>query len=280
MNFDSILRNNMLNELFMAEYEEVVEIVKNYKALMADKNIKEFENEYFKINTDYNESLNKLDAYVEEPNCTIDETKSFKIVELQSRTKNALVNLIKKFFSKEDYIKNVQDPIKFEHKTSKQITAYDLYVELCIIRNHLAPFLSVIGYYARRNYFLNTRIMTEIDDKYNEAIRKINSFFNSSIENKRVDLFYRPSALNGKNTKGFIDMDEKSIINLIHPYFVKNIPEVYHIAEIVYQWVIGKALWSNTQGEMSKAEKDKAYLKELYTRVGNYVERCIADGVL
>lgn len=122
--------------------------------------------------------------------------------------------------------------------------------------------------------------MTEINKKYNGAIRRFNNFFNSGIEEKFVDLFYRPSTLNGKNTKGFIDMDEKSIINLLHPYFTKNIPEVYHIAEIVYQWVVGKALWSDTHGGMSKADEDKAYLNELYDRVGAYVAKCKADGVL
>ena len=280
MNFDSILRNNMLNELFMAEYEEIAEVIKSYKSFVSEKNLEDFEKEYLEVKRNYDESIKKLETYVEEQDCTIDETKDFKIIEIQSRTKNAFVNLIKRFYSRDEYIKNVQRPVKFEHKTTKQITAYDLYIELCIIRNHLAPFLSVIGYYARRNIFLNTRIMTEIDRKYNEAIRRFNSFFNSQIDNKVVDLFYRPSALNGKNTKGFIDMDEKSIINLLHPYFTKNIPEVYHIAEIVYQWVVGKALWSESQGGMSKADEDKAYLKELYDRVGAYVAKCKADGVL
>ena len=122
--------------------------------------------------------------------------------------------------------------------------------------------------------------MTEIDNKYNEAIRTFNSFFNPEIANKRVDLFYRPSMLNDKNTKGFIDMDEKSIINLIFPYFTKNIPEVHHIAEIVYQWAIGKSLWAGTQGEMSKKDEDDAYRKGLYDRVRDYVAKCKKDGVL
>lgn len=280
MDFDSVLRNNMLNELFMAEYEEVAEVIKGYKSFVPEDSLKDFEDEYCKVKADYDESMKKLEDYVEEPDCTLDETKSFKVIEVQSRTKNAFVNLIKKFFSQEEYIKKVPDPVKFEHKTSKQITAYDLYIKMCIIRKHLAPFLSVIGYYARRGYFLNTRIMTEIDNKYNEAIRTFNSFFNPEIANKRVDLFYRPSMLNDKNTKGFIDMDEKSIINLIFPYFTKNIPEVHHIAEIVYQWVIGKSLWADAQGEMSKKDEDDAYRKELYDRVRDYVEKCKKDGVL
>jgi hypothetical protein len=122
--------------------------------------------------------------------------------------------------------------------------------------------------------------MTEIDNKYNEAIRRFNNLFNSEIEEKRVDLFYRPSALNSSNTQGFIDMDEKSIINLIHPYFDKNIPEVYHIAEVVYQWVIGKKLWLDSQPDIPKKEQDKAYLKELYNKVVSYVKKCKEDGVL
>ena len=280
MDFDSVLRNNMLNELFMAEYEEITEVIKGYKSFVPTESLNDFEKEYHKIKTNYDEATKKLDTYIEEPDCTIDETKAFKIIETQSRTKNAFVNLIKKYFSKEDYVKNVQDPIKYEHKTDKQITAYDLYIELCIIRNHLAPFLSVIGYYARRNYFLNTDIMTAIDDEYNEAIRTINDLFNSDIKNNRVDLFYRPSALNEKNTKGFIDLDEKSIINLIYPYFSKNIPEVYHIAEIVYEWIIVKKIWDNAHEGRAKNDKDKAYLNELYARVGSYVNRCKADGIL
>ena len=280
MDFDSILRNDMLNELFMAEFEEVAEVIKCYESFVSIENRNDFEKEYTKVKADYNEAIKKLETYTEEQDCTIDETKSFKTIEIQSRTKNAFVNLIKKFFSNDEYIKNVQNPVKYKHKTSKQITAYDLYIELCIIRNHLAPFLSVIGYYARRGIFLNQKIMTEIDTKYNEAIVRFNSLFNSEIAQKRVDIFYRPTALNGKNTKGFIDMDEKSIINLIHPYFVNNIPEVYHIAEIVYQWVVEKALWSATQGEMSKEDEDQAYLQVLYNRVGDYVKRCKADGIL
>jgi hypothetical protein len=45
MNFDSILRNNMLNELFMAEYDEIAEVIKGYKAFVLKENLEDFENE-------------------------------------------------------------------------------------------------------------------------------------------------------------------------------------------------------------------------------------------
>ena len=117
MNFDSILRNKTLNELFMAEFDEVEELIKGYKSFVSKENINDFESEYIKVKTDYEESLKKLETYIEEQDCTIDETKAFKVVEIQSRTKNAFVNLIKKFFSETGFeAKRIRREIEIRFK--------------------------------------------------------------------------------------------------------------------------------------------------------------------
>ena len=40
MDFGNVLRNNMLNELFMAEYEEVAGVIKDYKSFVPEDDLK------------------------------------------------------------------------------------------------------------------------------------------------------------------------------------------------------------------------------------------------
>jgi len=277
MNILKHLETGTFNELMQFSFAEVREVFNQHGYYVASERIGSFIKEATRTKAWYEDELKRIEEYakgeyaeninsgVYVPEYSEPQFKA-KGIEIQAQRK--LIRIITEYFDKETFNENKCTLYRLNSiKTETVETPHELLISLNLFRKKIYSLLSIIGYYQRRRgYFLTSEDYFKICKEYSWQVYCINKglgmkyrFVDVFLSNKRIkpssnrDTGYTVDETYQSNK--FIDIDNISLLTLVHPYLRYNTKEINSIIQIMMNNLFGRnggIAWDRTLDEVNR----------------------------
>ena len=266
--------DGFFSELFKCSIDEVIDVFNNYRLFIKEKDYSNWEVERLELRRRDDEELEKLKEYcdIEFPKLKenkkqigFEDSPEFKAKVIDSRTRNALANMIIKYFDKDTFLRNRNkiNIVKQDQIQNRAMTEVDLVQALYSLKGRIHTFLYTIGILQQQYHcFFSNDTRYSINIRYSNAVKDMNKNVCEKLE-RFYDIFNYKQKKDLDEQDAFLP-DNISIINLITPYLKININELIDICGIIKKY------------KKYDDESKKARINE----INHYVSSRINSGVI
>ena len=277
MNILEYFEAEAFNELMQIPFPEVRKIFNQHGYYVPSDRMEAFIREATQAKEWYEEELRKIEEYAKgEYAASVNSgiyipeysEPQFKAKGVEIQTQRKLIRIIKEYFDKETFNANKYQLYGLNAiKTETVETPHELLISLNRIRKKIYSLLSIIGYYQRhQGYFLQATDYINICKEYSWQVYRINKSLGMRF--RFVDIFLSSKRIKPSNNRDdedtqdesyqsnkFIDIDNISLLALIHPYLRYNTKEINTIIQIMSSNLYGRnggTAWDNTLDEVKR----------------------------